>query len=77
MDKCMKHLIEQLNQDTALGKFRTLSCCCGHGKYPMTIIMVYGHRIYELLTDITIPRTNRFYRKDKEGYYYIPEVMNK
>ena len=74
IDKCMKvficNLKLQLNERT-----KVVACCCGHGKYPMTIVV---HRIgeyYDLVSGETIPRTRKFYKKDKQGYYYIPEVL--
>ena len=29
----------------------------------------------ELLTYTPIPRKKKFYKKDKQGYYYIPETL--
>ncbi len=57
-----------------------VACCCGHGKYPMTIVLktksVTGDEIiFDMISDETIPRKKRFYVKDKKGYYYIPEVL--
>jgi len=52
-----------------------IACCCGHGKYPMTLVARYSFSNQELLSNIEIPRKKRFYKKDKEGYYYIPEVV--
>lgn len=74
IDPCMRKLIEQINKFMP-GK--TLACCCGHGKYPMTIVMQENNGLrFELLSDIEIPRTRRFYKKDKQGYYFIPEVLD-
>ncbi len=72
-DKCMKPLIDFLwHKD-----IDTRACCCGHGKYPMTIVVWDGACSYfEIISGIQIPRGKRFYRKDKEGFYYIPEVMD-
>jgi len=76
IDKCMRNLINQLNMH-----IKTYACCCGHGRYPMTIVCGYGgdgkvmYR-YDLMSGIEIPRTRRFYKRDKDGYYYIPEVIN-
>jgi len=75
----MRKAITTLNillRDTG---FETLSCCCGHGKYPMTIVM--GHKKikdlfpFDLFTGKAIPRKRRFYKRDSEGYYYIPETL--
>ena len=70
-DGCMANLIKLLNSKD----LRTLGCCCGHGKYPMTIIAEDENGIFEVVSDKDIPRKKRFYRKDGEGYYYVPEVV--
>jgi len=33
------------------------------------------NRFYELISGKEIPRKRNFYKKDKEGYYYIPETV--
>lgn len=74
MDKCMKEEIKSLN---SLG-LRTIASCCGHKRYRKTIIIpmnkdgVQGG--FEIFTAIFIPRTRKFYKKDKQGYYFIKEV---
>jgi len=74
IDPCMKRLIEFLNN---VG-YKTLSCCCGHGKYNMTLIMRNGlGEIIDLMSGVKIQRKKRFYKKDKQGYYYIPETIAK
>lgn len=72
-----------VNLEIALGfRFMVVACCCGHNKYPMTII-IRRHRdssndeYYDLISGTTIPRTRNFYKKDKDGYYYIPEIIEK
>jgi len=58
--------------------FKILACCCGHGKYPMTIVYEIPKRAkFELFSGKVIPRKKRFYIKDKQGYYYIPETLGK
>ncbi len=54
---------------------RTLGSCCGHGKYPRTIGVKHDRQNIDLQSGTLIPRIRRFYRKDPEGMYYIPEVM--
>ena len=69
IDPCMKNIIKIISG--------TFACCCGHGKYPMTIILKnINGEFYEVFSGKTIPRKKRFYKKDKQGYYYIPEVIN-
>lgn len=75
IDKFMRPLIEWLKNRAYL----TVARCCGHGKYPMTIILKHkwddGHiQFVEILSDTTLPRKRNFYKKDSEDYYYIPEV---
>lgn len=76
MDKCMKNLIRTINK-----VYPTLGCCCGHGKYPMTIVVKknYGNTEFnlELLSGKQIPRKKRFYKRDKEGHYFIPECSRR
>ena len=71
IDKCMIELIKYLQKE-----YKILACCCGHSKYPATVIVKNTQGlIYELLTKglPVIPRTRNFYKKDNQGYYYIPE----
>lgn len=82
IDPCMKTFIKQLNDLFLINKIKPLkivSCCCGHNKYPMTIIVKTGWgkfvTTYDLVSGRSIPRKKKFYKKDKQGYYYIPEVI--
>lgn len=83
IDACMKKIIKHLAIVLG-GNSDILACCCGHGRYPRTIIIkqwdLAGNRELttinrELCSGIIIPRKKRFYKKDKDGYYYIPEVV--
>ena len=74
IDKCMIDLIDRLSR---WYNIKTKACCCGHGKYPMTIIVKYDLLHYELFSGEFIPRRRNFYKRDTQGYYYIPEVVNK
>lgn len=79
----MKPFIFQLNRLIAANYLKHLSvvaCCCGHGKYPMTVVMknnsLKGKLIcFDLISGKDIPRKRRFYRRDKRGYYFIPEAL--
>ncbi len=75
IDPCMRKFIEGLNLSFSRN-VRTMACCCGHGKYPMTIIVQDYGMVWDLVSGMVIPRKKRFYKKDKQGYYYIPEVTN-
>ena len=74
LDKCMRPIIQWLKN-----KHIPVACCCGHGKYPITIVVKEGRNgkiVYvEIFSQIIIPRTKRFYKRDKQGYYYIPETI--
>lgn len=77
IDPCMVEVIRNLQEQNV----RTLACCCGHGKYPMTIIInisVNDHEVIplEIFSNKIIERKKKFYKKDKAGYYYIPEILN-
>ncbi len=78
IDRCMKSLIKFLEKQ----RYNVVACCCGHAKYPITVVVrtvtLCGKHIFEeLFTGVTIPRTRRFYKRDIEGYYYIPETISK
>jgi hypothetical protein len=63
---------------TLLNKYypeKIIGCCCGHGKYPMTIVVRSFSWGLEILTNRLIKRTRRFYVKDKQGYFFIPESI--
>lgn len=74
IDPCMQSVINNLQEL----KVKTLACCCGHGKYPMTIVVDIGVSEVmplEIFSNKMIPRKKKFYKKDKQGYYYIPETI--
>ena len=70
IDPCMIWTISFLKEH----KIKTLGCCCGHYKYYPSIIIKKGKFNFDLLSGVVIPRKKKFYRKDKKGIYYIPEV---
>ena len=75
IDDCLKKTIERINKYT---QYRTLCCCCGHGKYKVTIIIRdKNNKVFELFSKISLPlkKKNRYYRMDLDGYYYIPELV--
>jgi len=71
IDPCMKNIIIFL-EDRGV---KTLACCCGHKKYPVTIVADIGGCNKEIFSWKNIPRKKRFYQRDKQGYYYIPETL--
>ena len=77
IDPCIRDYIKMINK-ILLPKYETKASCCGHKKYPKTIVVGLkkgGEYCFELLTGKMIKRKKRFYKKDKQGYYYIPEVI--
>jgi len=73
IDPCLRKLVSNLKW--ALKEdIKVVACCCGHGKYPMTIIIKVGGCVYDLVSGRYIPREKRFYKRDKKGVYYVPEV---
>ena len=73
VDDCIAKEIIRLNKKG----ITTLSSCCGHGIYKKTIIVLCKDKLtrMELFTKKIILRKRRFYKKDKQGYYYIPEML--
>ena len=70
IDPCMRRICIMLN----LNGLKTLSCCCGHKKYHITIIVKSGKFNREIFSGITIDRKKRFYKRDRKEVYFIPEV---
>jgi len=72
IDHCMRNKVGDLR----CRGYSTKACCCGHHRYPETIVCIgpRGNPAYEFNTLIKIPRKKRFYKKDSKGFYYIPEV---
>lgn len=71
IDECLRDLIKEINDN---GKYKTLSCCCGHGKYNPTIIVEdRSGNVFEYYTKMILkkPKRNRFYKRDKHGYYHV------
>jgi hypothetical protein len=75
IEPCLKPLLKWLKSCD----YEVVASCCGHSVYPMTII-VRGTTIKEtegfseLFSGKVIPRSRKFYKKDKRGFYYIPEL---
>lgn len=87
IDPCIKNLLQNLKPHLKKG-VKIVASCCGHGKYPMTIVVntfptpnnfyknVRG-RYMDLVSGETISRVKRFYKKDKQGIYFILETIKK
>ncbi len=77
IDPCMKNFIETLNIMLKESSLKIVACCCGHKKYPMTIVIknTLSGKHYDLVSSRSIPREKKFYKKDERGVYFIPEVL--
>ncbi len=74
VDLCLRELIQNLNW--MLKSWKTVACCCGHGKYKTTVMMKSTDGLFlEIFSDTYIKRNRNFYRKDKDGFYFIPETL--
>jgi tRNA(Phe) wybutosine-synthesizing methylase Tyw3 len=77
IDKYLIRIIQEINNEK---QFKTLASCCGHGKYIKTIVVKEKNtgRIFEYFTKIELEpkKRNRFYKKDSEGFYYIPKIIS-
>jgi hypothetical protein len=69
IDPCMRVEVASLE----LQGFFVRACCCGHGRYNKTIVIESAY-IYEYYSKKMIERTKRFYKRDKQGVFFIPEV---
>jgi hypothetical protein len=70
IDPCMRNKITLVAQSGC----KVLACCCGHKKYSETIVVEKEGVIREFWSSVFIPRKKRFYKRDKTGRFYIPEV---
>lgn len=75
IDPCIRGLPWALS---FVGGFHVVGCCCGHGRHPLSVICKNPNRkknnYFDLISGVDIPRSKRFYFRDKEGYFFLPEV---
>ena len=84
IDPCLEEELKKLENTFPRfkEKFKMIMSCCGHYKYSKTLILQNrGSKVhFEWFSGIRLSGTKRsdtrapFYRRDKEGYYYIPEI---
>ena len=77
IDTCLISIINDLNKSKEL---RTLASCCGHGQYNPTIVVKdKAGNIFEFYSGIILSpkKRNRYYKKDENGFYFIPELIKK
>lgn len=79
IDACMVEVIKKLRENGTM----TIACCCGHGKYPRTVIYrAMGGNAIEYYTSTILlnkdgsPKKRNFYKLDSEGFYYLPKVSD-
>jgi len=76
IDPCMRYCITTLVAMSVTSNIKVVACCCGHNKYPRTIVVENSAKDHwELLSGKMIERKKKFYKRDKQGYYFIPEVL--
>ena len=74
IDPCIKQVVTNLR----IAGAHPLGSCCGHGKYHKTIVVrTVNHRNIDYYTGVEIPRKKRFYFRDSNGVFFIPEVEAK
>ena len=79
IDPCIKKFIKWLNYEHV-----TVASCCGHGVYPMTVVVAEvidtgknKKTIFrEIFSGIVFNPRRKIYKKGKKGIYFIPEVEN-
>lgn len=73
IDPCIKNLFNYIDS-----RYEVVASCCGHGKYPLSIVIncqkIRG-KYLEIISQEILPRKRKFYLRDREGYYYIPETL--
>jgi len=75
IDECMRNFVKLINLHLKEGQ-KTVASCCGHGIYPMTLLIKCNGITIDFFSGNVIPRKKKFYKKDSKGYYYIPEVSD-
>ena len=83
IDPCLSKDLKHINS-WRNGLFKSLLSCCGHSKYEKTVVVQNNSNgaVFEWFSGIKLPqiykngkKRKRYYKKDKKGYYYIPEVI--
>ena len=73
VDKCIELLVRHLR----LEGVNLVASCCGHGKYPMTLLVKSVGSVYDMVSGKVIRRKSKFYVKDERGVFYVPETIEK
>ena len=81
IDPCFVDIVKQVQE---FGH-NTISSCCGHKKYsPSILIRSEDNEVWEWFSVLSIgvynpnfdKRHNKYYKRDGEGYYFIPDLDN-
>lgn len=72
IDFCLRGFIMILND----AGIRSFASCCGHNKYHLTVVTMDADSLefFDLVSGVRIPRVRRFYVRDGDGWFFIPEV---
>jgi hypothetical protein len=82
VDPCIDSQVYLINRNAGKG-FKTVSSCCGHGKYKPTIVCLRTDgKLIEWFSSKFVgeynfrkkKQYNRIYKKDPEGFYFVPNV---
>lgn len=74
-DKCITPIINHINKFTEL---KTLASCCGHGIYlPVIVVKDKEGNVSEYFSKKKLEekKRNRYFKSDKNGIYFIPEMV--
>jgi len=73
-------MVDEIARIKAEG-FTTLASCCGHGKYPRTVVMLnaFGVVMEYYTKDLLFKqKQHRYYQRDAAGHYHLdPRVFMK
>ena len=78
IDPCMIWQIQLIK----LLDLKPLLSCCGHQKYPPSVVVLNprSHLVYEFLSGVHLSHGIRspykYYVRDPQGYYYLPECQH-
>lgn len=83
IDECLVDEINAIKTKEWIQNYQSLMSCCGHRKYKKTFIVRNRttRHVFDWYTGIDLTKSGRarkrqpYYKKDKEGYYFIPELI--
>lgn len=73
IDPCMKPIVDFLSLYLKEG-YKPVASCCGHEKYHQTLIVECNGAAMDFCSGVIMRRKKKFYKKDSDGIYFIPEV---